>query len=231
MKEGNNMIKNEKLLQEFRKMRDFGFMNLDADAFEKMLIDNVREEAAKANGTKNKYTLVKKVLKESEKKYNKNGLNPTHAMLFDNPATIKDGTVLHCFTDGTYILASENNFDVPTAESPYKTMSQFFVDIPRKVWIPLDIADIKAFSKMQTAKEFVPYVIKYNDILIGLDAKKLLDCLNFTETTGIFLEPQKSKYGISHINPVYMVNENSKEYALLLPVNMKEEKNVNFVAA
>ena len=231
------MIKNEKLLQEFRKMKDTDFMPLSVEAFEKMLIDNIREEAAKANGSKNKFTLVKKVLKASEKAYNGNGLHADHAFLFSNPATLPDGTKLNCFSQGHYILASANDFGIPDAKVPYN-MNLYFQDIPTKEKVVVDIADIKAFIKTKPKTKYNknPYVIKYKNYLIGLDAEKLLDCLNFAGLDYFTFEPKKSLHGDYIVNPVYMANDETKEFALLLPCNLGngatvDTRKADFVAA
>lgn len=210
------MITNVKLLEMLDEVERCCFNVEPVNEMRKALIDNIREENAKNNGVKNKLAIIKRILKTSSK-------IPNADMVRIHPQNISDN-IINFFTDGTYVLGSEQDFGYDVAVNPIKF--NVFSNIPSDHKITLNRTDIATHAKTQTKKNFIPYTIKYQDFIIAFDAKKMLDCMDFTGCHEIAFDKKLNHDGVCLINPIIIANDKDKAYALLLPCNIKDTSNI-----
>lgn len=176
------------------------------------LLENIRADVEKSKGSKASDLSIIKRIAEYEKKMNNNRWACYH--LFTH-----DGIEYKGFLQGHYILASQNDFGYPMAESPMK-LSQMF-DVENDIEIDVNIADLKVFIKSSSKKDFKPYVMEYmtksgESKKIGFNAKYLLDGLQFNETTIIKISQPKA--------PAIVENKEKKTIGLILPVNLPKSE-------
>lgn len=174
------------------------------------LIENIRADIEKSKNTKPSDLSIIKRITEFEKKMNNGRWAYFHPFTYD-------GMEYKGFTQGHYILASQNDFGYPIAESPLKMENMFSSDLFYGIETKVDIADLKLFLKTSNKKDRKPYVIEYTNSKgeaskIGFNAQYLLDALQFNESDTIYISAPKAPAGIK--------NESIKTIALVLPVNL-----------
>ena len=191
---------NEKML-ELLKAREYYKLEL-------ALIENIRADIEKSKNTKPSDLSIIKRITEFEAKTNRNRWASYHPFSYD-------GIEYKGFLQGHYIIASQNDFGYPMAETPMKLADMFKVDTD--IEINVDIADLKLWIKASSKKDFKPYIIEYTtksgeSKKIGFNARYLLDGLQFNETTTIKISQPKA--------PAIIENKDKKTIALILPVNL-----------
>ena len=179
---------------------------------EMALLENIRADIEKSKNTKPSDLSIIKRITEYEKKMNNNRWACYHPFNYD-------GIEYKGFLQGHYILASQNDFGYPMAESPMK-LSQMF-EVENNIEIDVDIADLKLWIKSSSKKDFKPYVLEYatksgESKKIGFNAKYLLDGLQFNETTIIKISQPKA--------PAIVENKEKKTIGLILPVNLPKSE-------
>ena len=193
-------MKNEKML-ELLKASEYYKLEL-------ALLENIRSDIERSKNTKpNDLSIIKRIA-EFEAKMNRNRWASYHPFVYD-------GIEYKGFLQGHYILASQNGFGYPVAESPMKLGEMFKIE--NTVDINVDIADLKLWIKSSSKKDFKPYVMEYTTKAgelkkIGFNAKYLLDGLHFNETTTIKVSQPKA--------PAIIENKEKKTIGLILPVNI-----------
>ena len=191
---------NEKML-ELLKAEEYNKLHL-------ALVENIRADIERSKNTKPSDLSIIKRIAEFEAKMNRNRWASFHPFTYD-------GIEYKGFLQGHYILASQNDFGYPVAESPFK-LSQMF-DVENDIEIDVDIADLKVFIKSSSKKDFKPYIMEYTTKSgelkkIGFNARYLLDGLQFNETTIIKVSQPKT--------PAIIENKEKKTIGLILPVNI-----------
>lgn len=174
------------------------------------ILENIRKEVEKSKGTKASDLTIIKRITEFEKKINNGRWNGYHPFIYD-------GIEYKGFTQGHYILASENDFGYPIAESPFKMENMFGSDLFYGIETKVDITELKLFLKTTNKKDRKPYVIEYTNskgeaFKIGFNAQYLLDGLQFNKSDTIYISTPKAPAGIR--------NESIKTIALVLPVSL-----------
>ena len=185
---------------------------LKAEEYNKLhlaLVENIRADIERSKNTKPSDLSIIKRIAEFEAQLNHNRRWASY-----HPFTY-DGIEYKGFLQGHYILASQNDFGYPVAESPFK-LSQMF-DVENDIEIDVNIADLKVFIKSSSKKDFKPYIMEYTTKSgeakkIGFNAKYLLDGLQFNETTIIKVSQPKT--------PAVVENKEKKTIGLILPVNI-----------
>ena len=194
---------NEKMLEVLRKG--------NLKELEVALIENIREEVEKGKGSKKSDLSIIKRICEFEKKYNNNRWACYH------PFT-HDGIEYKAFLQGHYIIASQNDFDYPVAETPFKIADMLKLD--NDISLEVDMNDLKLFIKTSNKKDKKPYIMTYADKngeekRIGFNPYYLIDALQFNETTLLKIKNPKA--------PAFIENEEKKTLALVLPVSIANE--------
>ena len=172
------------------------------------LIENIREEVEKGKGNKKSDLSIIKRICEFEKGYNDN------RWAFYHPFTY-NGVDYKAFLQGHYIIASQNDFGYPVAETPFKIAEMLKLD--NDFNLEVDMKDLKLFIKTNSKKDKKPYIISYIDTngnmqKIGFNPYYLIDALQFNETTTILISTPKK--------PAFIENKEKKTLALILPVNI-----------
>ena len=193
---------NEKMLEVLRKG--------NLKELEVALIENIREEVEKGKNTKKSDLSIIKRICDFEKGQNDNRWAYYHPFNYD-------GMEYKAFLQGHYIIASQNDFGYPVAETPYKIESM--INLDTDVSLEVDMNDLKIFIKTSNKKERKPYIITYTDIKgeekrIGFNPNYLIDALQFNETNVIKVSTPKS--------PALVENKSKKTLALVLPVNITQ---------
>jgi hypothetical protein len=191
---------NEKMLELLRKG--------NLKELEVALIENIREEVEKGKGNKKSDLSIIKRICEFEKGYNDNRWACYH------PFT-HNGIEYKGFLQGHYIIASQNDFGYPVAETPFKIAEMLKLD--NDFNLEVDMKDLKIFIKTNSKKDKKPYIISYIDTKgniqkIGFNPYYLIDALQFNETTTILISTPKK--------PAFIENKEKKTLALILPVNI-----------
>jgi hypothetical protein len=191
---------NEKMLELLRKG--------NLKELEVALIENIREEVEKGKGNKKSDLSIIKRICEFEKGYNDNRWACYH------PFT-HNGIEYKGFLQGHYIIASQNDFGYPVAETPFKIAEMLKLD--NDFNLEVDMKDLKIFIKTNSKKDKKPYIISYIDTKgniqkIGFNPYYLIDALQFNETTTILISTPKK--------PAFIENKEKKTLALILPVNL-----------
>jgi len=191
---------NEKMLEVLRKG--------NLKELEVALIENIREEVEKGKGNKKSDLSIIKRICEFEKGYNDN------RWAFYHPFTY-NGVDYKAFLQGHYIIASQNDFGYPVAETPFKIAEMLKLD--NDFNLEVDMKDLKLFIKTNSKKDKKPYIISYIDTngnmqKIGFNPYYLIDALQFNETTTILISTPKK--------PAFIENKEKKTLALILPVNI-----------
>jgi hypothetical protein len=191
---------NEKMLEVLRKG--------NLKELEVALIENIREEVEKGKGNKKSDLSIIKRICEFEKGYNDNRWACYH------PFT-HNGIEYKGFLQGHYIIASQNDFGYPVAETPFKIAEMLKLD--NDFNLEVDMKDLKIFIKTNSKKDKKPYIISYIDTKgeiqkIGFNPYYLIDALQFNETTTILISTPKK--------PAFIENKGKKTLALVLPVNI-----------
>jgi hypothetical protein len=191
---------NEKMLEVLRKG--------NLKELEVALIENIREEVEKGKGNKKSDLSIIKRICEFEKGYNDNRWACYH------PFT-HNGIEYKGFLQGHYIIASQNDFGYPVAETPFKIAEMLKLD--NDFNLEVDMKDLKIFIKTNSKKDKKPYIISYIDTKgniqkIGFNPYYLIDALQFNETTTILISTPKK--------PAFIENKEKKTLALILPVNL-----------
>jgi hypothetical protein len=191
---------NEKMLEVLRKG--------NLKELEVALIENIREEVEKGKGNKKSDLSIIKRICEFEKGYNDNRWACYH------PFT-HNGIEYKGFLQGHYIIASQNDFGYPVAETPFKIAEMLKLD--NDFNLEVDMKDLKIFIKTNSKKDKKPYIISYIDTKgniqkIGFNPYYLIDALQFNETTTILISTPKK--------PAFIENKEKKTLALILPVNI-----------
>ena len=191
---------NEKMLELLRKG--------NLKELEVALIENIREEVEKGKGNKKSDLSIIKRICEFEKGYNDNRWACYH------PFT-HNGIEYKGFLQGHYIIASQNDFGYPVAETPFKIAEMLKLD--NDFNLEVDMNDLKVFIKTNNKKDKKPYIISYIDTKgniqkIGFNPYYLIDALQFNETTTILISTPKK--------PAFIENKGKKTLALVLPVNI-----------
>jgi len=184
---------------------------LRAEEYNKLhlaLVENIRADIERSKNTKPSDLSIIKCIAEFEAKMNRNRWASFHPFTYD-------GIEYKGFLQGHYILASQNDFGYPIAESPMKLAEMFKIE--NTVDIDVDIADLKLWIKSSDKKNFKPYIMEYTTKSgelkkIGFNAKYLLDGLQFNETTIIKVSQPKT--------PAIIENKEKKTIGLILPVNI-----------
>lgn len=189
---------NEKML-ELLKAEEYNKLHL-------ALVENIRADIERSKNTKPSDLSIIKRIAEFEAKMNRNRWASFHPFTYD-------GIEYKGFLQGHYILASQNDFGYPVAESPMKLAEMFKIE--NTVDIDVDIADLKLWIKSSDKKNFKPYIMEYTTKSgelkkIGFNAKYLLDGLQFNETTIIKVSQPKT--------PAIVENKEKKTIGLILPV-------------
>lgn len=193
---------NEKMLEVLRKG--------NLKELEVALIENIRAEVEKGKNTKPSDLSIIKRICEFEKGYNNN------RWAFYHPFTY-NGIEYKGFLQGHYIIASQNDFGYPVAETPFKISEMLKFD--NDFNLEVDMNDLKVFIKTNSKKDKKPYIISYIDTKgniqkIGFNPYYLIDALQFNETTTILISTPKK--------PAFIKNKGKKTIALILPVNIGE---------
>lgn len=191
---------NEKMLEVLRKG--------NLKELEVALIENIREEVEKGKNTKSSDLSIIKRITEYEKKINNNRWASYHPFIYD-------GIEYKGFLQGHYILASQNDFGYPVAETPFKIDEMLKLD--NDFNLEVDLNDLKLFIKTSNKKDRKPYIMTYTDKngeekRIGFNPYYLIDALQFNETNIIKIKHPKA--------PAFIENEGKKTLALVLPVNI-----------
>ena len=191
---------NEKMLEVLRKG--------NLKELEIALIENIREEVEKGKGSKKSDLSIIKRICEFEKGYNDN------RWAYYHPFT-HNGIEYKAFLQGHYIIASQNDFGYPVAETPFKIAEMLKLD--NDIEIEVDLNDLKLFIKTSNKKDRKPYIMTYTDKngeekRIAFNPNYLIDALQFNETNIIKIKRPKT--------PAFIENEEKKTLALVLPVNI-----------
>lgn len=191
---------NEKMLEVLR--------NGNLKELEMALIENIRAEVEKGKGSKKSDLSIIKRICEFEKGYNDN------RWAFYHPF-IHNGIEYKAFLQGHYIIASQNDFGYPIAETPFKIAEMLKLD--NDFNLEVDMNDLKLFIKTNSKKDKKPYIISYIDTKgniqkIGFNPYYLIDALQFNETNTILISTPKK--------PAFIENKKKKTLALILPVNI-----------
>lgn len=206
------MIKNSELLKLFN--------DLDFENLEKALKANITEERLKTSGSVNELSIIKRLMKANEKAYNSTLQKANRFKHFNK--------TLYGFTDGHYILASENtyNYDVNPEENRLKI--EKIINIEHDAEFVIDIQDLKAFQKEhKSKKDTKPYIIKNNDHYIAFNPSYLLDCLNYTGSNKIvFAKPSSGLLK----SPALIENEEAGKLALICPIHcIKPDQDFEYI--
>ena len=137
---------NEKMLEVLRKG--------NLKELEVALIENIREEVEKGKGSKKSDLPIIKRICEFEKGYNDN------RWAYYHPFT-HNGIEYKAFLQGHYIIASQNDFGYPVAETPFKIADMLKID--NDIDIEVDLNDLKLFIKTSNKKDRKPYIMTYTD--------------------------------------------------------------------
>lgn len=194
--------------------------NYQLEDLKKALEENAREEAAKKNGTKNKLTIIKNMLKEDSK-----ALAPRFQAV--QPCTV-NGVNYNAFIDGYRIMADlDNDYGYKKNPDGFR-VDKFFKEIP-EIRYNIDLADLKGFIALDKANKKAdrrtrpnPYIITLEDgRRAGFNPVFLLECLNFCDSNELlfYSGDQLDSYG-NYKAPVRMANTDGKRLACLLPVNI-----------
>lgn len=191
---------NEKMLEVLRKG--------NLKELEVALIENIREEVEKGKGSKKSDLSIIKRICEFEKGYNDN------RWAYYHPFT-HNGIEYKAFLQGHYIIASQNDFGYPVAETPFKIAEMLKLD--NDIDIEVDLNDLKLFIKTSNKKDRKPYIMTYTDkngeeTRIAFNPNYLIDALQFNETKLLKIKNPKA--------PAFIENEEKKTLALVLPVNI-----------
>ena len=193
---------NEKMLEILRKgnLKDL----------ENALIENIRTEVEKGKNTKKSDLSIIKRICEFEKGYNNNRWSYYHPFAYN-------GIEYKGFLQGHYIIASQNDFGYPVAETPFKIAEVLKLDSDFN--LEVDMNDLKLFIKTNSKKDKKPYIISYIDTKgnaqkIGFNPYYLIDALQFNETTTILISTPKK--------PAFIENKGKKTLAIVLPVNITQ---------
>lgn len=189
---------NEKMLEVLRKG--------NLKELEVALIENIREEVEKGKGSKKSDLSIIKRICEFEKGYNDNRWAYYHPFTYN-------GVDYKGFLQGHYIIASQNDFGYPVAETPFKIAEMLKLD--NDFNLEVDMNDLKLFIKTNSKKDKKPYIISYIDAKgniqkIGFNPYYLIDALQFNETTMILISTPKK--------PAFIENKGKKTLAIVLPV-------------
>lgn len=191
-------------LKELWKEQDF----TKYEKLVKALEDDIRVEVEKKKGTKaSDLTIIKRIIKHEK----------DNAMFGKYHPLSLNGKDYKCFTEGRYILASENDFGYEKAENPF-TVDKFFDDnyFNGGIEIKVDIVDLKTFLKTNKPKKnskLEPYIFENDKIKIGFNPQFLLDTLEFCKSDTIIVTKP--------IAPAYIKSDDMERIGLVLPVNLK----------
>lgn len=193
---------NEKMLEVLRKG--------NLKELELALIENIRADIEKSKNTKPSDLSIIKRICEFEKGYNNNRWASYHPFTYN-------GIEYKGFLQGHYIIASQNDFGYPVAETPFKIAEMLKLD--NDFNLEVDINDLKLFIKTNSKKDKKPYIISYIDTKgniqkIGFNPYYLIDALQFNETTTILISTPKK--------PAFIENKGKKTLAIVLPVNIAQ---------
>ena len=193
---------NEKMLEVLRKG--------NLKELEVALIENIREEVEKGKGSKKSDLSIIKRICEFEKGYNNNRWAYYHPFSYN-------GMEYKAFLQGHYIIASQNDFGYPAAETPFKIAEMLKLD--NDFNLEVDMNELKLFIKTNSKKDKKPYIISYIDTKgnfqkIGFNPYYLIDALQFNETNTILISTPKK--------PAFIENKSKKTLALVLPVNIAQ---------
>lgn len=203
------MVKNEKLL-ELLKGENY-------DALYEAIMNNIREESAKGIGKKNQLTLIKKIIAASKRNY-----SDKSDMMKAHPYGDK-----YAFIDGHRIYISENLYDYEVAENPYpvaKMLDPICFDnlIPVKV----DVVALETFIKTNK-KNQKPFIIKFNEMYIGVNANFLKEGLQYTNSDTIYLNPNNR--GVYYNVPLFLGNGSIE--VVILPICIKDINRCDYDAS
>lgn len=192
------MITNEKLLELLNK----GEIDKAKDA----LKENIREEVEKGKGTKKSdLTIIKGLLKESEKrfgKYNKHSLKYCNTFLLN-------GNSYFGFSDGYRVFANtDTDYGYEMATESLDFTKLFPTEYKHEYEV--DMNDLKVFAKTEKEKS---YIFEVNGIRVGVNPKYLLDALNYCGNNKIYLNNAKS--------PIFCSTENKDKICLVLTVYIR----------
>lgn len=170
------------------------------------LLENIRADVEKSKGSKASDLSIIKRITEYEKKMNNSRWACYHPFNYN-------GVEYKGFLQGHYILASQNDFSYPVAETPFKIAEMLKLD--NDFNLEVDMNDLKLFIKTNSKKDKKPYIISYIDAKgniqkIGFNPYYLIDALQFNETTMILISTPKK--------PAFIENKGKKTLAIVLPV-------------
>lgn len=176
------------------------------------LIENIRLEALKTQGTKSSdISIIKRITKEVK-------INP----LFGKTHTFSyDGIDYFGFLEGHYILASENNFgyEIASDAEKFKINTMINYSMFCNTEVEIDMADLKTACKLtkRSSPEF--YIINVENQEIGFNPFFLLDALQFNDTNIVIID-LKRQY-----SPIMIQNKNKKTIGMVLPVRLPKKEN------
>lgn len=198
------MVKNEKLLELLKTS--------DLVKLESLLMDNIREEAAKNGiGNKKQLTIIKSMLQAVK---NNSNMQKTH-----------DFNGLYAFVDGYRILATENNYGYEASENPF-IIDRIIVEKREDMQeIKIDLAALATFTKTHNKKDKKPYIIKFDNNYIAINAWYLKDSLQFTNSDSIFINPVNFKRN-KYIAPIYFYSNDNGDMSIVLPVKIEISENM-----
>lgn len=131
-----------------------------------------------------------------------------------------------CYTDGLRVFAdAEIDYGYPEAEPHKRLDMKLFFSFWDNLsvyceWIEVDVVDLNAFIKMHPKKDTTPYILEFKDgEKIGFNPHYLKDALDFVGTDEIMVSTEKS--------PALCRSEDRNKLCLLLPINIRKNKEVN----
>ena len=175
------------------------------------LIENIRIESLKNSGTKaSDISVIKRITKYEKER-------PIFGKA--HPFSL-NGTFYFGFTEGHYVVASENSFEYSEATEAEKVdMEKFFIQNYNRIdEIEVDITDLKVFSSTEKRKLPNPYILVDKEgVKHAFNPFYLLDVLQFNDTNIIEVELENS------YRPAFVKNESKNTLGLLLPIRIKQE--------
>lgn len=151
------------------------------------------------------------MVKNTEKAYIKPGV---HKFNYNN-------ITYEALTNGHYILASSNTFNIKECEKPLDLGRLIKdADINNDFAIKINIENIRTFSKLN--KDITkPYIIEFDGGYIGVNAKYLIDILDFTGSDEIIINKNLLKNN-AYKSAIYVKSNDNNNIAILLPINIQD---------
>ena len=175
------------------------------------LTANIRGEIAKKSGVKSSdISIIKRIIKEAKQ-------NPMYGKAHE---FIFEGKKHYGFSEGHYVLASENTFEheIAEPENTFKLQEFFKSDLFEQTKVLINMEMLKFICKTTKKSEATsnPYIIEVSDIKIGLNPFYLLDALQFNDMDEVIVNQHNP------VAPIVLRNDNRNTLALILPIRLKK---------